>query len=693
MKAIRFIIVLNLWCFGTSLLAQGSMQEGFDLLEKGQYAHAVTFFDTYLKADAGNRTARLCLGRAVGLNGAPEKARSIFSELLEEYPGDLELEMNYAESLLWAGRYTEAAPYYRGLMEQHPGTFGLTLGYANTLSNLKEYRVADSVIARALDLEPAHASALTSRKYIWLGWAYQAIQQQHFTQAKKVLDNLKKNYPSDQNVHRLFADYFLQNRDFTQARNSYATLEQLGDTLVSRRGMALSWQQQGRPARAMEWAEKAWELVKDTKAGSEGFWPAWERYVQALIWNRRYASAGKALDVAAETAPIETHAALRAMLGMYTGNFKTSIMAYRQILGSDSTSFDGRLGLANALLASGQIRAAYKAGLAAQEQFPGQPDVTAFLEKVRQELSPSVMNTSGMSFDNGNNQAFFNSITAELPLSARWKAAGTYGERHTENRLSTFRAQTYTSQVQLSYRLLPTVALEGQAGLMKAVLDSSEYLQPELRFGVKFQPFRRQHMEVFYQRSIQNFNAELIARNIRMDQFGSSYHLSTNFGLGWFGQGIYQNQSDGNSSMLLFTSLYLEPLTKPVLKAGVNFQYLGFQEQRPLEYFSPLRYTSWDGFAEYRPNLGRKTRLYLQVASGYQRIEAQPVQALFRAKAEISRVVWKQLEATLFGSYSSQASSTAGGFEFTQTGLRLGWKFKSPAFNPDFALEQVQTAH
>ena len=64
------------------------MQEGFTYLETGKYAQAETFFDTILKDYPQNKTARLCYGRAVGLNGDAQKANTIFTNLLADYPTD-----------------------------------------------------------------------------------------------------------------------------------------------------------------------------------------------------------------------------------------------------------------------------------------------------------------------------------------------------------------------------------------------------------------------------------------------------------------------------------------------------------------------------------------------------------------------------------------------------------------------------
>ncbi|MDG1573369.1 tetratricopeptide repeat protein [Robiginitalea sp. M366] len=683
-KRIFYALLLGLPLAG--LQAQPSMEAGFALLEAGNYQSAAAFFDAYLQADPANRTARLCLGRAVGLDGAPGRARGIFSELLEQYPGDLELELNYAEALLWDGRYAEAKPYYQELMTRYPKQFGVLLGLANTLSNLKEYPRADSLVTLALGLQPGNPEALTSQKYIRMGWAYQAMQGQQYARAEALLDTLRLARPGDRDVHHLRADYFLQTKAYGQAQACYTTLEALGDTLLAWRGRALAWHLQGRPAKALEWARKGWEQVQERPADTQ-YWPAWERYVQALIWNRRYGKARIELRRQKAVAPSGTHAALSATLEMYTGQFRKSLNAYDRLLHADSSSFDGLLGRANALFAADRPVEALAAGWRASRIFTGQQDVQQFVEKVRNGFSPEVSNTSGVSFDNGKNQAYFSTFQVRLPLSGRWEAGLQFGQRLTENRVAGIRAETQSAQASIRLKMMPHTVLQASLGGFKTLLSEGGVFRPEGRLGLQFQPFPRQNAEVFYQRKVQDFNAQLLAQNLLMEQMGGNYHLKTTFGLGFFGQWIHQRQSDKNTGDAVFASLYAEPLTKPVLKLGVNGQYLGFAQQRPEQYFSPGRYVAWDGFAEYRPDLGEKTRLMAMAALGAQRIEALPAQGTFRARLEFTRLWGKRWETALYGQYSSQASSNAAGFEFGEAGFRIRYRVAKLLFNPEKGLK------
>ena len=139
MNTYKLIALFLLLSF--SVQAQQSMQKGFELLENGDFADAEIFFEAFLESDSENKTAQICYGRAVGLNGAPKTANALFGDLQQKYPNDYEVAINYIESLLWAGKYKEAKPLYKDMVAKNPEKFGALLGYANTLSNLKEYKI------------------------------------------------------------------------------------------------------------------------------------------------------------------------------------------------------------------------------------------------------------------------------------------------------------------------------------------------------------------------------------------------------------------------------------------------------------------------------------------------------------------------------------------------------------------------
>jgi tetratricopeptide (TPR) repeat protein len=163
------------------------MEEGFAYLETGKYKKAATFFSKIIAKYPENKTAEICYGRALGLNGEPEVATLIFFNLLKKYPKDFEVKLNYAESLLWNKSYLKAAPYYEDLVAEEPQSFPALLGYANSLSNLKVFDKALKYVNKALFIAPTNINAMTSKKYINLGFANQYLQKREYNTSLKIL--------------------------------------------------------------------------------------------------------------------------------------------------------------------------------------------------------------------------------------------------------------------------------------------------------------------------------------------------------------------------------------------------------------------------------------------------------------------------------------------------------------------------
>ena len=124
------------------IYAQAPINKGFLLLEKGSFNEAEAFFGNFIKTEPLNKTAILCYGRAVGLNGNPQKAKEIFDKLLSDDSKNLEFLINYTEALLWNKEYTTALLKYIELEQDYPNNAIVQLGLANTYSNLKKYKTS-----------------------------------------------------------------------------------------------------------------------------------------------------------------------------------------------------------------------------------------------------------------------------------------------------------------------------------------------------------------------------------------------------------------------------------------------------------------------------------------------------------------------------------------------------------------------
>ena len=666
-----------IFMLGLSSQAQ-NMQEGFTNLEKGEFAKAAIFFEDILKTYPDNKTAKLCYGRAVGLSSSPEKATLLFDDLLKTYPDDFEIQLNYAECMLWNKNFIDAKPYYFGLISKHPESFPALLGYANTLSNLKEYKEALEYVNKALVVSVKNPNALVSKKYIRMGYANQFVQKQDYKTALSLLDENFEDFPKDKETLMNKANIFLTTKDIKNAKKTYLELATTkNDSLMALNGLSLVAHIAEKENEALSIAKKAIEkskFVSDQKLQNQ----TKERYVQALIWNKKFKEAETKINEYKISNPNENWVlALSATLGMYRSDFKESIADYQNILKNDAKSFDGNLGVSNAYFADGYPLKAYDAVDKTLKIFENQKDAVGFLRKLNENYTPTLEEKLSYSFDNGNNNAYATNTAILFPVSTKWAFNVLYQYRKTENSITKNAADANDFKVGFQYQFHPKISFNANAGLSAASSYSNSYSQLLADAFFKIKPLKLQDLEIGYKREIQNFNADLVNKEIVTNNYYLNYNIGSNFKLGWFTQYFYTSQNDDNKRNLLFTSLYYTFLSKPILKGGFNYQYIAFKDQVPTVYFSPKKFNAYEIFIDFLKDekaIEKQNIFYtVSLATGLQYIENDPKQSTYRIQAKFGYKFSDRLLANVYGLRSNIASATASGFTYTEVGFRLKW--------------------
>ncbi|AWG20459.1 hypothetical protein FFWV33_02400 [Flavobacterium faecale] len=679
MKIILKTSLLLSLLFTFSMRAQ-DMKEGFGYLEKGDFAKAETFFSTILKEYPTNKTARLCYARAIGLNQQADKALENFIQLKKEYPGDLEIELNYAESLLWNKKFDDAKVFYTSLVEKYPTNFVAHLGFANTLSNLKEYPEALRNVNKALTLSPGNTGALISRKYIKLGYAYKNVSEKKFTEAETYYDEILKDFPLDKETLMNKANMYLITKEIAKGKEVYNLLAP-AQPVIALNGLSLLDHIDKKEKSALELATTSLEksktitdesLQKQTK----------ERYTQALIWNKKYKEAYAYIADLKVQYPNENWVlSLSATLDIYKSNFPESITSYKKILENDSKSFDGNLGIANAFKASGLTSKAYQAALTTLEIFKDQGDAMNFIKNMKADFTPYLEEKLTYSFDNGNNTAYASRTLVSIPLSTKWTVNTTYQYRKTENSVTKAAAESNDFLLGATYQFHPKISYTLEAGVNSANSTTTSYTQVLINTYFKLKPMKLQDLEVGFKREMQNFNSDLIDKEIATNNYYLNYNLSTNFNFGWFTQYFFTAQTDNNNRNLLFTSFYYNFMSSPVLKGGLNYQYIAFKDRVPADYFSPKRFNAVELFLEILKDengIEPKSWFYhANVASGFQFKESDAKEWTYRVQAKLGYKFSDRFLANIYGLRSNIASTSASGFTFNEFGLRLKWKLTS----------------
>jgi predicted Zn-dependent protease len=677
---IAFLIFITLSIIGNAQ----DMSKGFSNLEKGEFAKAEVFFETVLKDHPKNKTARLCYARAIGLNSQAEKALQNFVTLKKEYPGDLEIELNYAEALLWNKKFDDAKVFYTELVAKNPTSFVAHLGFANTLSNLKEYKEALFNVNKALELSIKNPGALVSRKYIKLGYANQKVNEKLYTEAETFYDEILVDFPNDKETLLNKANLYLITKDIAKGKAVYGQLSK-DYPIIALNGLSLIEHIDGKEKQALTTSNQAIEEAKNS-TDITLIKQTIERNVQALIWNKKYKLAEtKINELNTQYANENWLLALSATLAIYRSDFKDSIKYYEDILINDSKSFDGNLGIANAYYADGETEKSIEAVYQTLEVFKNQNDAMNFLKKLKDEHTPTVEERISYSFDNGNNTAASARTYILFPLSTKWSLNTTYQFRKTGNSVTNIRANSNDFLVGFGYKFHPKITFNLEAGFTSANSTSTSYTEPLFNSSFKIKPLKMQDLEIGYKRDLQNFNTDLIDKQIAANNYYLNYNLSTNYKFGWFTQYFYTTQTDNNTRNLFFTSLYYNILPKPFLKAGVNFQYMTFKDQVPTIYFSPSKFNAYEIFVDClkdeRATLNKNWFYNLNAALGYQFIEAYERQLTYRVQARLGYKFSDRLLINVYGGRSNIASVTVAGFTYTEFGLRLKWNILSkPVF-------------
>ncbi len=683
---LKFVIYITFLFCSINLLSQ-DMKEGFTYLETGKYQQAESFFSEVLKTYPDNKTARLCYGRAIGLNGKSKDAVTLFTNLLKDYPTDFEVKLNYAESMLWDKNYPDAKVYYQTLLKENDKSFAALLGYANTLSNLKEFENALITVDKALEVLPGNPNALVSKKYMRLGLASTKVTDQKYDEAETILKENFTSFKDDKETLLNLANLYLISKQIDKALKTYDIIGKIpGNKIGSLIGISLVHHLDGDDKTALIVAKNALESVqKDTPKVVQN--QAIERYVQALIWNKKYSLAETEINNLFDNRK-ETEnwmLSLRATLNVYKSDFKKSLKDYNLILEKDSASFDGNLGKANVLKASGYINEAYKSAENTLTFYKKQKDATNFIKQLDLSFTPFVETKYYHSFDNGDNEADAFDFKTEIPFSTKFKILANYNYRTTSNPNTNLKATTNNLTLGASYQLLNNLTVKGSLGVTSSDSEESKYNQLLADISFKIKPFKLQNLELGYKRDIQNFNAALLNEQIVQNNLILNYSLNTNFNLGWFTQYYYTWQSDDNARNLLFTSLYYNILAKPSIKAGVNYQNLSFKLQVPNTYFSPRKFNAVEVFVNLiKDEAAAKNKEWfygLTAATGLQYIEDDDGLSTYRVQANLGYKFSERALLNLYGLQSNIASAVANagsnGFTYTEFGFRFKWYFLS----------------
>ncbi len=115
-----FLAFLLLLACAASASGQGGLEEGNDLLRKGNFKSAAAVFSSVLEKEPRNREARIGLARSLSFSGDHAGGEREYRAVLAASPGDVEARLGLADVLAWQKRYGESEGVLSDLAGERP---------------------------------------------------------------------------------------------------------------------------------------------------------------------------------------------------------------------------------------------------------------------------------------------------------------------------------------------------------------------------------------------------------------------------------------------------------------------------------------------------------------------------------------------------------------------------------------------
>ncbi len=665
-------LFLLIFFLASSLKGQ-HMQEGFNMLETGQFVEAREFFASILEKDSLNPTALICYGRAAGLSGDIKEAQQVFNQLLVMTPGREEVLLNLAESHLWNNDGKSAIKIYDDILEKNPQSFAALLGYANSQSMLAEYATANEFIKKALAVQPDNQQAKISRKFIRLGYANElASQQSEYEQALELVNANLKDDQTDQHSLMLKATIFLLKEAYAKAEKIYS--ENILDLLDRYVGRSTTAHLLNKDQEALRIVKEGVRQITLTGDSVKTF-KIKQQYVAALLWNDKLRAADQYLDQLIEEYPHQTDLlSTKAMLLIYMSDYKNGADVYQQFLQDNPSSFNGNLGLADANHALGMDNLAYDGAFTTLSYFPGQKDVIGFIDRLNFSHAPEVKAEVILSMTSDNSTRVKKIASSSASLSPRLNvSAGYYNEVFADEAGESI--DVNAGVISLDYQINNRLRVNGQLESAKA--NSTDFNQNFMNYLIQTHvKVNKNHQLVLgHQKELQNFNKNLLSQNVSMNHLiVKNISFWKLYNIGWYSEAYFTKLSDGNSRNLLFTSIYKNLTKKPTIKTGLNFSTMSFTQTKPLEYYSPKSFYNFEWFAGLNVDQSKTfpVSILADFAIGYQLSDSQNITA-WRTKISVKKRI-KRLIMDAHVQHNSLSAVSNNGFSFTQAGFSITYK-------------------
>ncbi|NNF36172.1 MAG: tetratricopeptide repeat protein [Saprospiraceae bacterium] len=594
---LSLVIIISLAITST---AQVNMNNGFQLLENGQFSEAEIYFSEILDNHPGNKTAQLCYGRAVGLSGAPNQAIYHFQQMEKEYPGDIEIRLNKAEAYLWADRSGEALVFFNDLYQTDSTNFAIVLGYANSLSIEKKYQEALDMIDRALYLNH-NDQALISKKYILLGLTDQARKQGQYESGHQFLDSIELWNPQDRDVMLTRASLYLTEQKYGQAQEVYHhMLEESIDVLEASLGHSYTSMINQDHSTSIEMAENAL-LEAATGTDTSLLIRTIITKINALGAAKKFTEAHKTIsqweDQLGNTLVFDM---ARSRLYFWQGDFDRSSLIYKDLMDVYPDHYELRVSYAELQFAKKEYTDAINQLDHAISQDADRVDAWRLKQRIQQDIKPFFQVSAIDMNDNGGNQSREISLQYQFSKQTNISPFIQFNHKSTFQNKEAIAAKRTNLAAGINWN--PHYKISGKA--LVGFQRSSSFLSNLNNnfitdLGLQYRLNAQQNIGVNLNISSLDYNSEMVRSKTSVMRLSGNYFTSIGQSWGLYVQSGFSKLSDDNTNQWAFLSFFHQLTALKGFKIGVNMSYLNYGDTDVDLYFSPESFKSGEVFIQY----------------------------------------------------------------------------------------------
>ncbi len=628
------IFVLINW----SLNAQNEVEKGFQLLDAGNYQEAYAIFQPLLEENPERIDIQIGYGRALGLKGDGKSASKFFYNSYNKNKDNLELRLNYAESLLWISDSKNAKIEYQEILINNPGNWTSYIGLGNAYSIEKDYENALINLKKAKsiknDLEYIDFLILENL----LAKAYYHKLNGEYEDAISIYNNLLLENSKNHRARIGLGDIYLNQKEYDLAYQQFDTLQNTEshkiDALIK---IAFIQNLKNKPKSALEYIKEAKQLIENDPQSPYHF-EVDKMMLFALLWNENI----KEAEILLEEMKYKYRKRLellvpQAQIFVYKGQFEKAYTTFDEIIRLDSTSFDGNLGYANTLYGVWDYKNAENYLNTTLKYYPFQTDALFLKNKIQKEKSVKLHSGYSILKDNGNNTQLQFDLGIKVPLSLRWSIIGEYSNYQVDNSFFENEADINYTEVGIQYYQ------KNWHNTVQIGLASSKYNKIIPNRWLLFDMVSQYKINGNHQfnfiahKKVYDYTADLINKEILFTNLGIEYSGKIGQNTGIFSQYMTTFFSDRNRRNSFLNSIYYSFYKRPLLKIGLNTQYITFKQQMAQDYYSPDNLLILEAFIEFNSLVmdNKKWGVKLELVPGLIKEKEMPAQFNYRLAAEL----------------------------------------------------------